>query len=59
MLSRSPRKHGALRQAAHGGDVGEGEPAEELEVHHLGELGIHAGELIDGFADASQVLVVG
>src|SRR3712207_5542438 len=49
----------AFGDAAHGGDLPEREPAEELQVDHLGEIGIDLGQLLEGVADPGQLLVVG
>jgi hypothetical protein len=46
--------HRALRQPAHGGDLGEGEPAEELEIHDLGQNRVDGSELVERIADAGE-----
>ena len=51
--------HGPLGDAAHGGDLGEGEAAEELQIDDLGEAGIDLGELVERIADLAQLLRVG
>src|SRR6185436_1073714 len=44
----------ALRDAAHRGNLGEREPAEELQVDDLGQLRFHAGQLVERVADLDQ-----
>ena len=36
-------------------DLGEGEPAEELEVHDLGQQGVDAGQRVHGLPDAREL----
>ena len=43
-----------LRDAAHRGDLGEGEAAEELQVDDLGETRLDLGELVERVADPDQ-----
>src|SRR4029079_4906628 len=50
--------HGAVRKAAHGGDLGERESTEELEVDELGQGRIDRRQLVHCVADAFQLLVV-
>src|SRR5690348_13524315 len=42
--------HGALRHPPHRRDLREGKAAEELEVHHLRQLGLELGELVERVA---------
>ena len=51
--------HGPLRHAAHGGDLGEGEAAEELQIDDLREIRIDLAELVERIADPGQLLRVG
>jgi hypothetical protein len=45
-----------LRHAAHGGDLGEREPAEELEIDDLGQLRFDLGEFVERITDPDQFL---
>src|SRR5690606_16999926 len=47
-----------FRYAAHRGDLGEREAAEELQVDDLGEAGLDLRQLVERIADAQQLLGV-
>ena len=46
--------NGPFRHAAHGGDLGEGEAAEELQIDDLGEIRFDLGELVERIADLAR-----
>ena len=48
--------HGALRRSAELGDLREREPAEEVQIHQLGERRIEQRELLDRIAEPFQLL---
>src|SRR5215470_7612381 len=50
--------HRPFRDSPHRGDLGEGEPAEELHVHDLGQRRIHTGQPVERLADARELLAV-
>ena len=50
--------HGALRHGTHGADFSKGKPAEEFQVHDLGETRIHPSKLFEGITDAFKLLVI-
>src|SRR5437764_9917290 len=50
--------HGPFGNLAHRGDLPEGEAAEKVEVHQLGERGIELGQLIQGQAELAERLGV-
>src|SRR5690242_17682070 len=47
--------HGALRHPPHRRDLREGKAAEELEVHHLRQLGLELGELVERVAHERKI----
>ena len=51
--------HGALRDPAHGGDLGEREAAEELQVDDVRELRLRGRELLERLADPDELAVSG